>query len=135
MLQLYNKNLANAITNQEIKLIRIETIQVNLNNQQLKIKNIQYIFNITLNLLSQSLLEEQEFDLELISRADSQKQFKLTDSQDQIFHAIKTDTRVYKIAEIKSKSKSKSDSTATTPSSNSPAAIKSIYKTMAVWHY
>src|SRR6266487_6667405 len=97
-MQSFNNNTANAITDQEVKSTQIETIQVNLNNQLLEIKDVCYISNIISNLLSTDLLEEQDFDFNLILKTDNEKQFKITDTEDQIFHAIKTSFNVYKIA-------------------------------------
>ena len=73
----------------------------------LEVKDVQYISNIISNLLSTDLLEEQEFDFNLIFKTDDEKQFKITDMQNQIFHAIKTNINVYKIATVKTKSEFK----------------------------
>ena len=59
------------------------------------------------NLLFTDLLEKQKFDFDLILKTDNEKQFKITDSEDQIFHAIKTSFNVYKIAAVKEKFKEK----------------------------
>ena len=59
------------------------------------------------NLLSTGLLEEQEFDFNLILKIDSEKQFKITDMQNQIFHVIKININIYKIIVIKTKSELK----------------------------
>ena len=59
------------------------------------------------NFLFTNLLEEQEFDFNLILKTDSKKQFKITDMQDQIFHVTKTNTNIYKIAAVKTKSELK----------------------------
>ena len=55
------------------------------------------------NFLSTDLLEKQEFDFNFIFKTDSEKQFKITDMQDQIFHATKTNTNIYKITAVKAK--------------------------------
>ena len=73
----------------------------------LEVKDVQYILNIMSNLLSTGLLEEQEFDFNLILKTDSKKQFKITDMQDQIFHVTKTNINIYKITAIKTKSELK----------------------------
>ena len=70
-------------------------------------KDVQYILNIILNLLSTNLLEEQEFDFNLIFKTDDKKQFKITDMQNQIFHVIKININIYKIAAVKTKSELK----------------------------
>ena len=59
------------------------------------------------NLLSTDLLEEQEFNFDLIFKTDNEKQFKITDIKDQIFHAIKTSFNIYKIAVTRTKEKFK----------------------------
>ena len=59
------------------------------------------------NFLFTNLLKEQEFDFDFILKTDSEKQFKITDTQDQIFHATKININVYKIAVIKTKSEFK----------------------------
>src|SRR6266487_4544915 len=73
----------------------------------LEIKKICYILNIISNLLSTELLEEQKFDFNLIFKTDSEKQFKITNTENWIFHAIKTSFNVYKIAAVKNKFKEK----------------------------
>src|SRR2546421_11714374 len=98
-----NDKSADAITDQEVKSTQIETIQVDLNNQMLKIKDVCYISNIMSNLLFTNLLEEQKFDFDLILKTDYEKQFKITDIKDQIFHATKTSFNVYKIVAAKTK--------------------------------
>ena len=70
-------------------------------------KNIRYISNITSNFLSTDLLEKQEFDFNLIFKTDNKKQFKITDTQDQIFHVIKININIYKITAVKTKSELK----------------------------
>ncbi len=60
-----------------------------------------------LNLLSTDLLEEQRFDFNLIFKTDSEKQFKITDTENQIFHVIKTSFNIYKIAITRAKEKFK----------------------------
>ena len=60
------------------------------------------------NFLSTNLLEKQEFDFNLIFKTDDKKQFKITDTQNQIFHVIKTNINVYKITAVKIKSEFKS---------------------------
>src|SRR5436190_12878243 len=106
-IRLFDNDNVDAITDQEIRLIQIDTIQIDLNDKMLEIKNVRYISNIMSNLLSTELLEEQEFDFDLILKTDSEKQFKITDTQDQIFHVIKININVYKIAVIKTKSEFK----------------------------
>ena len=59
------------------------------------------------NFLSTDLLEKQEFDFNFIFKTDSEKQFKITDMQDQIFHVIKININIYKIAAVKIKSEFK----------------------------
>ena len=59
------------------------------------------------NFLSTNLLEEQEFDFDLILKTDSEKQFKITDMQNQIFHVIKININIYKITTVKTKSEFK----------------------------
>ena len=59
------------------------------------------------NFLSTKLLEEQELDFNLILKTDSEKQFKITDTQDQIFHVTKININVYKIVAVKTKSEFK----------------------------
>ena len=78
-IKLFNNDNADAIIDQEIRLTQINIIQVNLNDKMLEIKNVKYILNITSNFLSINLLEEQEFDFDLIFKIDSKKQFKITD--------------------------------------------------------
>ena len=92
---------------QEVKSTQIEIIQVDLNDQLLEIKNVCYISNIISNLLSTELLEKQRFDFNLIFKTDNEKQFKITDIKDQIFHATKTSFNIYKIAAAKAKSEQK----------------------------
>src|SRR2546421_6196622 len=89
-----NDESADAITGQEVKPTQIETIQVDLNSQLLEIKDVHYISNIISNLLFTDLLEEQRFNFNLILKTDNKKQFKITDSKDQIFHATKTSFNV-----------------------------------------
>ena len=108
-IKLFNNDNADAIIDQEIRLTQINIIQVNLNDKMLEIKNVKYILNITSNFLSINLLEEQEFDFDLIFKTDSEKQFKITDMQDQIFHATKININIYKIAVVKTKSESKTN--------------------------
>ena len=98
---------ADVIINQEIRLTQIDIIQIDLNDKMLEVKDVRYISNIMSNLLSTKLLEEQEFDFDLILKTDSEKQFKITDTQDQIFHVTKININVYKIAVIKTKSEFK----------------------------
>ena len=73
----------------------------------LEVKNVRYILNIMSNFLSTNLLEKQEFDFNLILKIDSEKQFKITDMQNQIFHVIKININIYKIIVIKTKSELK----------------------------
>src|SRR5438034_10712692 len=96
-IRLFDNDSADMITDQEIKLIQINIIQINLNNKMLEVKDVQYISNIMSNLLSTDLLEEQEFDFNLILKTDSKKQFKITDTQNQIFHVTKININIYKI--------------------------------------
>ena len=77
-IRLFDSNSVNAITDQEVKSTQIDTIQINLNDKMLEVKDVQYISNITSNFLSTDLLEEQEFDFNLILKIDSEKQFKIT---------------------------------------------------------
>ncbi len=78
-IRLFDSDSANAITNQEVKSTQIDTIQINLNDKMLEMKDVQYISNIMSNLLFTDLLEEQEFDFNLIFKTDSKKQFKIID--------------------------------------------------------
>ena len=103
-IRLFDSDSADVITDQEVKSIQINTIQIDLNDKMLEVKDVQYISNITSNFLSTNLLEKQEFDFDLILKTDSEKQFKITDMQDQIFHVIKININVYKIAAVKAKS-------------------------------
>src|SRR5436190_4599088 len=106
-IRLFDNDSADIITDQKVKFIQINTIQINLNDKMLKVKDVQYILNIMLNFLSTNLLEKQEFDFNLILKTDSEKQFKITDTQDQIFHATKTNINIYKITAVKTKSEFK----------------------------
>ena len=106
-IKLFDNDSVNTITGQEVKSIQIDTIQINLNSKMLEVKDVKYISNIMSNFLSTDLLEEQEFDFDLIFKTDSEKQFKITDMQDQIFHAIKININIYKIAAVKTKSELK----------------------------
>src|SRR5436190_20464144 len=106
-IRLFDNDNADTITNQKVKSIQINTIRINLNDKILEMKNVQYILNIILNLLFTNLLEEQEFDFNLIFKTDDKKQFKITDMQNQIFHAIKININIYKITVIKTKLKFK----------------------------
>ena len=81
-IRLFDNDSANMIISQEVRLIQIDTIQIDLNDKMLEVKNVRYISNIISNLLSTELLEEQEFDFNLIFKTDSEKQFKITDMQD-----------------------------------------------------
>ena len=51
-LKSFNNEAADNIINKEIIFIVIRIIQININNKILKVENVKYIFNITLNLLS-----------------------------------------------------------------------------------
>src|SRR5436190_20788507 len=99
----------------------------------LEIKNVSYISNIMSNFLSTNLLEEQEFDFDLIFKTDDEKQFKITDMQDQIFHVIKININVYKIAAVKIKSKLKTKqkfknkSTSTSVENDNITELKLLY--------
>ena len=93
------------------------------------------------NFLFTNLLEEQEFDFNLIFKTDDEKQFKITDMQDQIFHVIKININVYKIAavkiksEFKTKQKFKNKSTFTSVENDDIIELKLlclIYETMKV---
>ena len=93
------------------------------------------------NFLYTDLLEEQEFDFNLILKTDSEKQFKITDMQDQIFHVTKININVYKIAavkiksEFKTKQKFKNKSTFTSVENDDIIELKLlclIYETMKV---
>ncbi len=108
-IQSFNNDTADAITDQEVKSTQIETIQVDLNDQLLEIKDVYYILNIISNLLSTDLLEKQKFDFNLILKTNYEKQFKITDTEDQIFHAIKITFNIYKIVAIKAKSEFKAN--------------------------
>src|SRR5436190_3476944 len=103
-IRLFDSDSAGTITDQEVKLIQINIIQINMNDKMLEVKNIQYILNIMSNFLFTNLLEEQEFNFNLIFKTDSKKQFKITDMQDQIFHATKININIYKITAVKTKS-------------------------------
>ena len=72
-IRLFDNDSADAITDQEVKLTQIDTIQINLNDKMLEVKDVRYISNITTNLLSTDLLEKQEFDFNLIFKTDSEK--------------------------------------------------------------
>ena len=78
----FDNDSADTITSQEVRLTQIDTIQIDLNDKMLEVKDVQYILNITSNLLFTELLEEQEFDFNFIFKTDSKKQFKITDTQD-----------------------------------------------------
>src|SRR5436190_7325411 len=106
-IRFFDNDNVNMIISQEIRLIQINTIQINLNDKMLKVKNVKYISNITSNFLSIELLKKQEFDFNLIFKTDSEKQFKITDTQNQIFHVIKININVYKIIAVKTKLKFK----------------------------
>ena len=106
-IRLFDSNSADVITDQEVKFTQINTIQIDLNDKMLEVKDVKYISNIMSNFLSTNLLEEQEFDFDLIFKTDSEKQFKITDMQDQIFHVIKININIYKIAIVKIKSELK----------------------------
>ena len=106
-IRFFDNDNVNMIISQEIRLIQINTIQINLNDKMLEIKNVQYISNIMSNFLSTNLLKKQEFDFNLIFKIDDKKQFKITDTQDQIFHVIKININIYKIAIVKIKSELK----------------------------
>ena len=106
-IRLFDNDSVDVIIDQEIKFTQIDTIQINLNDKILEVKDVQYISNITSNFLSTKLLEKQEFDFDFIFKTDSEKQFKITDTQDQIFHVTKTNINVYKIAAVKIKSELK----------------------------
>ena len=80
-IRLFDSNSVNAITDQEIKFIQINIIQIDLNDKILEVKDVQYILNITSNFLSTNLLEEQEFDFNFIFKTDSEKQFKIIDTK------------------------------------------------------
>jgi len=67
-LKLFNNEEADDITDEEVILMMIETIQVNINRKVLEIEDVRYIFNITSNLLSFSCLEKQDFEMKLITR-------------------------------------------------------------------
>src|SRR6266487_4058770 len=108
-IQSFNNDTADAITDQEVKSTQIETIQVDLNDQLLEIIDVYYILNIISNLLSTDLLEKQKFDFNLILKTNYEKQFKITDTEDQIFHAIKITFNIYKIVAIKAKSEFKAN--------------------------
>ena len=88
------------------------------------------------NFLSTDLLEEQEFDFDLILKTNSEKQFKITNMQDQIFHATKININVYKIAVIKTKpgpkTKQKSKSTSTVEEDDELKLSKLIYEIMKI---
>ena len=142
-IRLFDNDSADTITDQEVKFTQIDTIQINLNDKMLEVKDVQYISNITSNLLSTNLLEEQEFDFNFILKTDSKKQFKITDMQDQIFHVIKININIYKIAviktksELKTKQKFKNKSTSTSIKNDDTTEFKlsrSIYDTMKIWH-
>ena len=55
------------------------------------------------NFLFTKLLEKQRFDFNFIFKTDNEKQFKITDTENQIFHAIKTSFNIYKITVTKTK--------------------------------
>ena len=140
-IRLFDNDSADMITDQEIRLIQIGTIQIDLNDKMLEVKDVQYILNIMLNLLSTDLLKKQEFDFDLIFKTDSEKQFKITDMQDQIFHVTKININIYKIAavktksELKTKQKFKDKSTSTFVEDDNTTELKlsrSIYDMMKI---
>ena len=101
----------------------------------LEIKDVHYISNITSNLLFTDLLEVQRFDFDLILKTDNKKQFKITDIKDQIFHATKTSSNIYKIVAVKAKSEQKFKDKSITTAVEEDDELKlsrSIYDTMKI---
>src|SRR5436190_7358138 len=133
-IRLFDSDSADVITDQEVKSIQINTIQIDLNDKMLEVKDVQYISNITSNFLSTNLLEEQEFDFDLILKTDSKKQFKIIDMQDQIFHVTKININIYKITVIKTKSELKTKQKLKVKNDNTTEfkLSRSIYNTMKI---
>ncbi len=66
----------------EVTIKNVETVQLLFNNQILKLKNVQYMSDAAMNLISWQILEKQDFKITFKSITDETSFFKITNTQD-----------------------------------------------------
>ena len=92
---------ANAVTDHEVKIMKINTIHLNVDNKIMKLNKTHYMSELTVNLISYEMLEQQDFKIMSVVMINSRSLFKITDLNSQIFHTLSLKTNLYSLTDIK----------------------------------
>src|SRR5438046_2973067 len=95
------KKTANVVTDHEVKIMKIDTIHLNVDNKIMKLNKTCYMSELAVNLISYEMLEQQDFKIMSVAMINDRSLFKITDLNSQIFHALPSKTNLYPLTSIK----------------------------------
>ena len=92
---------ANAATDHEVKIMKIDMIHLNVDNEIMELNKTHYMSELAVNLISYEMLEQQDFKIRLITMINSRSLFEITDFNNQIFHTLSSKMNLYSLISVK----------------------------------